>query len=166
MLDFWRAMASCLPSAHLTSVQQSWLALASASTMLGAVCRGQQREVVGIGLVGHHVYVRDRAIRHKMVEEGWRDDRPLWDPDPARSPHWLAGRRVVLLVDERHLPAAEVHHEPSNQVMAESGEMDHLNEEAVRDCVEWLRDIHRYGYGSARWLTLVKARDHPSRDRE
>ena len=30
------AMASCLPSAHLTSMAQSWLALASASTMLGA----------------------------------------------------------------------------------------------------------------------------------
>ena len=33
---FRGAMSSCLPSAHLTSEVQSWLALASASTMLGA----------------------------------------------------------------------------------------------------------------------------------
>ena len=30
--------------------------------------RGQQREVVGIG---RHVYVQDRAISNKTVEEGW-----------------------------------------------------------------------------------------------
>ena len=36
MQDFWGAMASCLPSAHLTSREQSWFALASASTMLEA----------------------------------------------------------------------------------------------------------------------------------
>ena len=38
-LDFWGAMACCLPSVHLTSVDQSRLALASASTMLGAEVR-------------------------------------------------------------------------------------------------------------------------------
>ena len=48
--------------------------------------------------------------------------------------------------------------------MTESGEVDHLDEEAVRDCVEHLRDVHRYGYGSARGLALVEARDHRSRD--
>ena len=32
-LDFWAALASCFPSASLTKVEQSWIALASASTM-------------------------------------------------------------------------------------------------------------------------------------
>ena len=50
--------------------------------------------------------------------------------------------------------------------MAESGAVEHLDEEALRDGVERLRDVHRYGYGSARGLPLVEARDHPSRDRE
>ena len=36
MLDFWGAMASCLPSAYFTKAKHSWFALASASTMLGA----------------------------------------------------------------------------------------------------------------------------------
>ena len=123
-----------------------------------AESRGQQREVVGIG---RNVYVRDRVIRHEMVGEGWGDDGPLWDPHQH-----LAGRRVVLLVEARRLPAAEVRHEPSNQVVAESGAVDHLDEEGVRDCVECFRDVHHYGYGSARGLTFVKAWDHPSRDRE
>ena len=69
------------------------------------------------------------------------------------------GKRVVLLVRARRFPAAEVRHEPFNQVVTESGAVDHLG-------VEGLRDDYRYGYGSARGLTLVNARDHPSRDRE
>ena len=55
---------------------------------------------------------------------------------------------------------------PSVQVVAESGVVDHLDEEAVRDGVERLRDVHHYGYRSARGLALVEARDHTSRDRE
>ena len=88
-----------------------------------------------------------------MVKEGWRDDGPLWDPRPH-----LAGRRVVQLVRARYFPAAEVRHEPSNQVVTESG--------AVGNCVERLRDVHSNGYGLARGLTLVKAREHPSSDGE
>ena len=44
--------------------------------------------------------------------------------------------------------------------------MDHLDEEAVGDGVERLRDVHSYGYGSARGLALIEARDHPSSDGE
>ena len=78
----------------------------------------------------------------------------------------MAGRRVVLLVKARHPPAAEVRHEPSDQVVAELGAVDHLDEEAVRDGVERLRDVHRDGYGSVRGLALIEARDHTSRDGE
>ena len=31
---------------------------------------------------------------------------------------------------------------------------------AVGDCVERLRDVHRYGYGSAMGLALIETRDH------
>ena len=96
-----------------------------------------------------------------MVEECGGDDGPMWDPRPH-----LAGRRVVLLVKAQLLPVTEVRHEPSGQVVAESGAMDDLNEEAVRDCIECLRDVHRYCYGSAMGLALVEARDHTSRDGE
>ena len=48
----------------------------------------------------------------------------------------------------------------------ESGAVDHLDEEVVRNSVEHLRDVHRYGYGSARGLALVEARNHPSRNRK
>ena len=57
-------------------------------------------------------------------------------------------------------------HEPSNQIVAESGAVDHLDEKVVGDCVKRLRDVCRYGFGSAIGLTLVKARDHPIRDGE
>ena len=87
--------------------------------------------------------------------------------DPCGNPvcTWREGEWCCL-VRARCLPATEVRHEPSNQVVAVSGAMDHLDEEAVEDCVEHLQDVHRYGYGSVRGLTLVKARDHPSRDGE
>ena len=65
---------------------------------------------------------------------------------------------MVQLVRAQYLPAADGSHEPSNQVVAESG--------AVGNCVERLQDVHSYGYGSARGLTLVKAREHPSSDGE
>ena len=79
-------------------------------------------------------------------------------------PH-LMGRRVVLLVKARRLPAAEVHHEPSDQIVTESGAVDHFDEEAVGDGVKCLRDVH--SYGSAWGLALIEARDHhPSRDGE
>ena len=50
--------------------------------------------------------------------------------------------------------------------MAESGAADHLDEEGLGDGVERLRDVHRYGCGSARGFALIEARDHPSRDWE
>ena len=96
-----------------------------------------------------------------MVKESWGDDGSLWD----HRPH-LAGSWVVLLVKARGLPAAEVCHKPPNQIGLELGAVDHLDKEAVRDRVERLRDVHRYCYWSARGLTLVEARDHPSRNRE
>ena len=34
MVDFWGAMASCLPSAHLAREEHSWFAIASASALL------------------------------------------------------------------------------------------------------------------------------------
>ena len=70
----------------------------------------------------------------------------------------------MLLVEARRLPAVEVRHKPSDQVVAESGAVDHLDEVAVRDGVERIRDVHRYG--SARGLVLIEARDHPSRNEE
>ena len=57
-----------------------------------------------------------------MVEEGWRDDG---------TPPAPGGKAMVLLVRARRLPAAEVLHEPSNQVVAKSGAVDHLDEEMV-----------------------------------
>ena len=48
--------------------------------------------------------------------------------------------------------------------MAESGAVDHLDEEVVGNGVERLRPVHRDGYGSARVLALIEARDHTSRD--
>ena len=66
-------MASCLPSAHLTKEEQSGFALFSASTMLGA--EASMSEVVS---VGRHVNVGDRAVRHKVVEEGWGEDGSLF----------------------------------------------------------------------------------------
>ena len=71
---------------------------------------------------------------------------------------------MVLLVEARRLHATEIRHKPSDQVVAEA--VDHLDEEEVRDCVEHLRDVQRYGYGSPRGLALIEARDHPSRDGE
>ena len=73
---------------------------------------------------------------------------------------------MLLLLEARRLTGAEGGHEPSIQVVTESGAVDHLDEEAVRDGVECLQDVHCYGYGSARVLSLVEARDHPSRDGE
>ena len=47
--------------------------------------------------------------------------------------------------------------------LSESGAVDHLDGEVVRDLIESLRDVHRYSYCSARGLKLVESRDHPSR---
>ena len=54
--------------------------------------------------------------RHKMVEEGWGDDKTPVGPPPL--PH-LAERRVVLLVEARRLPAVDVRHKPSDQIVTE-----------------------------------------------
>ena len=43
---------------------------------------------------------------------------------------------MVLLVEARRLPAAEVRHEPSDKIVAESGAVDHLNEETVSNAFE------------------------------
>ena len=72
----------------------------------------------------------------------------------------------MLLVKARGLPAAEVCHKPPYQIVSESGAVDHLDEEAVRELVQCFRDVHGYGYCSARGLTLVENRDHPSRNGE
>ena len=69
---------------------------------------------------------------------------------------------MVLLIMARFFPAAEVYHKPSNQIKPESGAVEHLDEEEAGDTIKRLRDVHRYGYGSARGLTLVKTKDHPS----
>ena len=103
----------------------------------------------------------DWAVRHRVVEEGWGEYGFLWDPRPH-----LTGRRVVLLVKARGLPVAEVLHKPPHHFLSESGAVDLLDEDAVRNGVERLWDVYLYGYGSARWLALVEARDHPSRNEE
>ena len=43
--------------------------------------------ILGDVSVGRHVRICDGAVRHKVVKEGWGDDRTLWNP---RS--HLAGR--------------------------------------------------------------------------
>ena len=103
-----------------------------------------------------------------LTESGWRGlgrYGTLWDPHPH-----LAGRRVVLLVEARHLPVAEVGMpRPTShltRLWQESRGVDHLDEEVVGDVVDCLRDVHSYSYGSARGLALIEARDHPSRDGE
>ena len=80
-------------------------------------------------------------------------------------PH-MAGMRVVLLVEAQAFPATEVCYKPSNQIVSELGAVDYRDEEAVRDSIERLRDVHRYGFCSAMGLTLVETRDHPSRNGE
>ena len=55
----------------------------------------------------------------------------------------LAGMRVVLLVQARRLPAAEVCHKLSDQIEAELGAVDHLYEEAMGDNVKRLRHVAR-----------------------
>ena len=65
------------------------------------------------------------AIRLKVVKEGWGNDRS-WHP----CLH-LVGRRMVLLLKAQGLPAAEVCRQSFNQIVLESGVVDHLYEEAV-----------------------------------
>ena len=59
--------------------------------------------------------------------------------DPCGSPActWYEGKKVSL-VEARSLPDTEVCHKTSNQIVSESGAVDHLNNEAVRICVERL----------------------------
>ena len=54
----------------------------------------------------------------------------------------------------------------TSQIVTQSEAVDHLDKETVRDCVELFRDVHRYGYCSAKGVTLVEARNHPSRNTE
>ena len=96
-----------------------------------------------------------------MVEEGCEDDGSLWDPRPH-----LVGRLVVGLIEARDLSVAEVCQKPTSQIVTQSEAVDHLDKETVRDCVELFRDVHRYGYCSAKGVTLVEARNHPSRNTE
>ena len=86
----------------------------------------------------------------QRVKKGWGDDRSLWNPRPQ-----LAGRQMVLLVKARGLPASEVCHKPSHQIVSESGAVDHLNKKAVWNRVKRLRDVHPYDDCFARGLTLV-----------
>ena len=69
------------------------------------------------------------------------------DPCCNPRPH-LAGRRTVLLVNTRGLPAVEVCHQSPNQIVSESGAVDQLNKEAVWHRVESLRDVQE----ALRWL--------------
>ena len=40
-------------------------------------------------------------------------------------------RQLVLLVEAQGLPAVEVCHKPSHQIVSDLGAVDHLDEEAV-----------------------------------
>ena len=93
-----------------------------------------------------------------MIEEGWGDDGHLWDPHPH-----LAGRRVVLLVKAWRLSAAEVRHEPTDQVVAESGAVDLFDEEAVSNAYEMSTAMAMV---LLRGLRLLKPETNPSRDGE
>ena len=66
----------------------------------------------------------------------------------------------------RDIPAAEVCNKPSNQIVSESGAVDYLNKEIVKNSVERLWDVQRNGDCSASGLTLVENWDHPSRNGE
>ena len=68
-------------------------------------------------------FAKKRVFKKKFLNCITRDDRSLWDPRP-----YLAGRRVVLLVEARRHPGAEVHLKPYNQIVL----VDHLNKKAVR----------------------------------
>ena len=133
----WKAVGNgqllsiCPPQQRRTELVRLLLGLHDAGS------RGQQREVVSVGRLAK---VGDEAVRHKVVKEGWGDDGYFWYPYP-----YLVGRRVRLLVKARGPPAAEVYHKPSNQIVLESGAVDHLNEEAVRDRIKCLRDFQRCG---------------------
>ena len=146
-------MANCSPSAHGPPYQRRAELVRPRLVLHDAGSRSQQCEVIG---VGHHVKVGDRAVRYKMVKEGWGDDRTLWQPRLH-----LAGRRVMLLVETYGFPAAELCHKPSKQIVSESRVVDHLNEEAVRNHVKRPQDVHCYCYCSARGLTLVKTKRPP-----
>ena len=63
-----------------------------------------------------------------MIEEGWGDE--MTEPCGTPCLH-LAGRRAVLLVKARGLPAAEVCHQPSDQVVSESEAVDHIYKDKV-----------------------------------
>ena len=55
---------------------------------------------------------------------------------------------------------------PPHQIVTESGAVDHLDKEAVRDRVERLRDAHGLWILFGQRLTLVEARNHFSRNGE
>ena len=63
--------------------------------------RGQQCKVVS---EQHHVKIGNRAIQHKVVEEGWGDDRSLLHPRPHLTGNRTRcrpskGRRCIPDVD-------------------------------------------------------------------
>ena len=77
----------------------------------------------------------------------WRGPGRGWIPViPPPDPGGKASGVPILA---RGFPAAEVCHKPPHQIVAESGAVDHLDKEALRDIVERLRDVHRYGDCSA-----------------
>ena len=91
--------------------------LSACLSLHDAGSKGEQSEVVSIG---RHVRVGNGTVRHKVVKDGWGDDGSLWNPRTH-----LTGRRKVSLIETRYyicLPAAEVCHKPSNQIVGvESG---------------------------------------------
>ena len=53
------------------------------------------------------------------------------------GPYSASGWKAIGLVGKRRhsLPVAEIIHEPSNKIVLELGAVDHLDADAVRDCV-------------------------------
>ena len=139
-LYYCGTMASCLPSTHLTREEYSWFALASPSSMLGAEARS--------GKSSAYDFMSKSGIGQSETNWLKRDggnDGSLWEPRPH-----LARRRMVLLIEARGLSATKVCHKPPHQIVSMSGAVDHLNKEAMTDCVECHRDVYRYSYCSAR----------------
>ena len=78
-IDFWGAMISCFPFAHLNRAVGSWLPKLSQPPRCWDLYKRQQRLVISVRC---HVSVKDGTMRHKAVKEGWTDNGSLWEPCP------------------------------------------------------------------------------------
>ena len=61
---------------------------------------------------------------------------------------------------------ADISHEPSDHVVSELGEVDHFDEEAMKNNIERLRDVHCGGDCSVLGFSLVEACKYQNRDSE